>query len=108
MCSPLVSCEWLKEQLVNKNPNIRILDGTWNQPAWKRNAQQEYLDGHIEGAVRFDIGTVCDKDSPIPGLTLPTDAQFTENVQKGSWGDWVRRAPAETMMLGVKGEDMPK
>nr|QIA61825.1 thiosulfate/3-mercaptopyruvate sulfurtransferase [Halichondria panicea] len=81
MCSPLVSCEWLKEQLENKNPNIRILDGTWNQPAWKRNAQQEYLDGHIEGAVRFDIATVCDKDSPLP-LTLPTAAQFTEHVQK--------------------------
>ncbi len=27
MCSPLVSCEWLKEQLDNKNPNITILDG---------------------------------------------------------------------------------
>ncbi len=57
--------------------------GTWNQGAWKRNAQQEYLDAHIEGAVRFDIATVCDKDSPLP-LTLPTPTQFTEHVQKVS------------------------
>ena len=27
MCSPLVSCEWLKEQLDSKNTNIRVLDG---------------------------------------------------------------------------------
>ncbi len=27
---------------------------------------------------------------------------------QGSWGDWVRKAPVETMKLGVKGEDMPK
>jgi len=98
MSSPLVSCEWLKGQL--DNPNIRILDGwyqyqciqcimillhcttgTWNQPAWGRNAQQEYLDCHIQGAVRFDIATIRDTDAPLP-LTIPTAAQFTEHVQK--------------------------
>lgn len=27
MVSPLVSCEWLKEQLEKKVPDLRILDG---------------------------------------------------------------------------------
>ena len=27
MVSPLVSCEWLKEQLEKKVPNLRIIDG---------------------------------------------------------------------------------
>lgn len=27
MVSPLVSCEWLKEQLEKKAPNLRVLDG---------------------------------------------------------------------------------
>ena len=68
---------WQYINLCVSNPCV----GTWNQPAWNRNAQQEYLDQHIEGAVRFDINVVCDTDSPLP-LTLPTASQFVEHVQK--------------------------
>ena len=55
--------------------------GTWNQPAWKRDAQKEYLDKHIEGSVRFDISDISDKKSSAP-LMLPPPEQFEEQVGK--------------------------
>lgn len=55
--------------------------GTWNQPAWKRDAQQEYLDKHIEGALRFNISEISDKKSSAP-LMLPLPEQFEEQVGK--------------------------
>ena len=55
--------------------------GTWNQPAWKRDAQQEYLDKHIDTAVRFNISDISDKQSSAP-LMLPPPQQFEEQVGK--------------------------
>lgn len=48
---------------------------------WKRDADQEYLQQHIEGAGRFDIRVVADKSSPLP-LMLPSAEQFAEQVGK--------------------------
>ena len=48
-------------------------------PMWKRDGQQEYLDGHIQGAVRFDIAVVADQESTLP-LTLPPPEQFAKQV----------------------------
>lgn len=60
---------------------IFIWLGTWNQPAWKRDAQQEYLDKHIDTAVRFNISDISDKQSSAP-LMLPPPQQFEEQVGK--------------------------
>ncbi len=46
---------------------------------WKRDAQQEYMDGHIPGAVRFDIAVVADRESKLP-LTLPSAEQYAKQV----------------------------
>ncbi len=46
---------------------------------WKRDAEQEYKDAHIEGAVRFDIAVVADKEKKQP-LMLPPPNQFAEQV----------------------------
>ena len=51
--------------------------GTWNPPAFKRDAEQEYRDGHISGAVRFDIATVANKEV---ALMLPPPEQFGKQV----------------------------
>ena len=45
-------------------PDIVVVDGSWYLPAMNRDPEAEYLAGHIPGAVRFDIDTVKDKDSP--------------------------------------------
>jgi thiosulfate/3-mercaptopyruvate sulfurtransferase len=46
-------------------------------PAQQRNARAEYLEGHIPGAVFFDIETVADHSTELPHM-LPGPAQFGE------------------------------
>lgn len=82
----LVSCAWLKQQLDEKNPNIRVVDGVWHQPAWKRDAQKEFEEGHVSGAVRFSISDISDKESAY-ALMLPPAAQFGEAVGKMGIGN---------------------
>lgn len=82
MASSLVTCAWLKEQLQQtQKPNLVVLDGTFYLPAAKRDADKEYLERHIEGAVRFDIDVVADKTTTLPHM-LPSAEQFAEQVGK--------------------------
>ena len=53
----------------------------WCPPAWNRDVQQEYLEKHIGGAVRFDMTEFTDKTSPTPLMILPQQ-QFEEKVGK--------------------------
>ena len=46
---------------------------------WKRDAYKEYEEGHILGAVRFDIAVVAEKESKLP-LMLPSPQQFAKQV----------------------------
>ena len=48
-------------------------------PLWKRDAYQEYRDGHISSAVQFDIAVVADKEASQP-LMLPSQEQFSQQV----------------------------
>lgn len=79
MASSLVSCEWLKEQMDKGTPGIKVLDGTWHNPIWKRNAAEEYVGGHIPGAVRFDFSVVANRESKQPIMLPPAD-QFAQQV----------------------------
>ena len=45
----LVTTDWLAARL--GEPEISIVDGSFYLPALKRNAKEEYLAGHIPGAV---------------------------------------------------------
>ncbi len=69
-----VSTQWLEGRL--NHPSIAILDASWYLPAIGRNAQAEYLAGHIPGAVRFDIDEICDASSPLPHM-LPDEKSFS-------------------------------
>lgn len=60
----LVETAWLAENL--GNPKVKILDASYHLPGVDRNADAEYLEKHIPGAVRFDIDDVKD-----PAATLP-------------------------------------
>ena len=52
----LVSPEWLRARL--PEPQLRIVDGSWYLPGQGRNAQAEFIAGHIPGAVFFDIDSL--------------------------------------------------
>ena len=68
-----VSADWLESRL--GHPGLAIIDGSWYLPAMNRDAEAEYLAGHIPGAVRFDIDAVSDKTSNLPHM-LPTAREF--------------------------------
>lgn len=77
MESPFVTTDWLAAHL--SDPNVVVLDGSWHMPNATRNAQAEYLDGHIPGAVFFDIDGVADNTSDLPHM-LPSPNDFSRMV----------------------------
>ncbi|WP_345790725.1 3-mercaptopyruvate sulfurtransferase [Devosia litorisediminis] len=77
MDNPFVTTDWLAAHL--SDPNLVVLDGSWHMPNAARNAQADYLAGHIPGAVFFDIDGVADTDSPLPHM-LPAPADFAHMV----------------------------
>ncbi len=62
--SPLVSTSWLAAEL--GAADLVILDASWYLPATGRHPREEFRDGHIPGAVYFDLDAASD-----PGTTLP-------------------------------------
>lgn len=69
----LVSTEWLADRL--GDPSIAIVDASWYLPVQARDAIAEYRDGHIPGAVFFDIDRVADISTGLPHM-LPDEATF--------------------------------
>ena len=77
MESPFVTTDWLAAHLAD--PDVVVLDGSWHMPNAARNAQAEYLAGHIPGAVFFDIDGVADTSTDLPHM-LPAPADFARMV----------------------------
>lgn len=73
--SHFVSTQWLADHL--DDPDVQIIDASWHMPASGRNAKAEYRDGHIPGAVFFDIDAVADKNTALPHM-LPDAETFGE------------------------------
>jgi thiosulfate/3-mercaptopyruvate sulfurtransferase len=73
----LVSTEWVNARL--NSPDLVVIDGSFYLPAMQRDAQAEYLAGHIPGAVRFDIDAIADHSNPLPHM-LPQAQQFSRQV----------------------------
>jgi len=80
----LVSTEWLAEHLHDRG--VVAVDGSYFMPAQKRDAHAEYRNGHIPGAVFFDIEAVSDHSTELPHM-LPGPTQFGEVVGALGIGD---------------------
>ncbi len=80
----LVSTDWLADRL--EAPDVRIVDASWHLPDAGRDANQEYADGHIPGAVLFDIDDIADTASGLPH-TMPSPEKFSSRVRKLGLGD---------------------
>lgn len=74
----LVTSQWLADNLVD--PNIRILDASWHFPDSPRKAKAEFDDGHIPGALFFDIDEVADVDIPLPHM-MPKNEKMSSRVR---------------------------
>ena len=73
----IVSPQWLAERF--GDPSVVVLDGSYYLPTQGRDADAEYLEAHIPGAIRFDIDTVKDRSSPLPHM-LPEPDEFAAAV----------------------------
>jgi thiosulfate/3-mercaptopyruvate sulfurtransferase len=80
----LVETAWLAERL--SAPDIVVLDGTMHLPTAGRDARKEFLDGHIPGALFFDIDAISDRKSSLPHM-LPPATEFASHMRKLGIGD---------------------
>jgi len=79
MESPLVSTDWLAENL--NDPNIHIADASWYLPAQNRDGAAEYAEAHIPGAIFWDIDAVADTESGLPH-TMPDAVSFERHMEE--------------------------
>lgn len=80
----LVSTEWLARHL--KDPDLRILDGSWYLPQSGRDARAEYEAAHIPGARFFDIDEIADHRSDLPHMAPPPE-KFMSRLRAMGVGD---------------------
>ncbi|RVU21814.1 3-mercaptopyruvate sulfurtransferase [Methylobacterium oryzihabitans] len=81
---PIVTTEWLAQRL--DAPDVVVVDGSWYLPAMNRDAEAEFRDAHIPGAVRVDIDLVRDTASPLPHM-LPRPEAFASMMRNLGIGD---------------------
>lgn len=67
----LVSTDWLAAHL--KDPDLRVLDGSWYLPQVGRDPRAEYEAAHIPGARFFDIDDISDHRSDLPHMAPPVE-----------------------------------
>lgn len=79
-----VSAQWLRERL--GHPDIVPVDASWYLPNLNRDGLAEYGEGHIDGAVFFDLDANSDPDSNLPHM-MPTPVQFSSAMRKLGIGD---------------------
>ncbi|GGK49201.1 3-mercaptopyruvate sulfurtransferase [Salinarimonas ramus] len=82
--TPFVSPAWLAERL--GAPGLVVVDASWYLPAMNRDPEAEYREGHVPGAVRFDIDAVRDETSGLPHM-LPTPHAFSAAMSALGIGD---------------------
>lgn len=80
----LVSTEWLAAH--QKDPDLRILDGTMFMAAMGRDARAEYDAAHIPGARFFDIDEISDLRSDLPHMVPPIE-KFMSRLRAMGVGD---------------------
>jgi thiosulfate/3-mercaptopyruvate sulfurtransferase len=83
----IVETDWLAERL--DAPDIVVVDASLHLPNTGRNAEAEYLAGHIPGALFFDIDDIADEANPLPHM-LPSTIKFASRVKRLGIGDGVR------------------
>mgnify|MGYP000131930420 CR=1 FL=1 len=70
-------------------PDIVIIDASWYMPGDGKDAQAEYLEEHIPGAIFFDIDEIADLKSSLPHM-LPPPEKFSSRMRSMGIGDGSR------------------
>ena len=78
MTHPIISAEDA-QSLLGKN-NVIVFDASAHLPNAERNADEEFTEGHLPEAMRFDINTIALPDAEFPH-TMPTAPLFQRHMQ---------------------------
>jgi thiosulfate/3-mercaptopyruvate sulfurtransferase len=74
---PLVSTDWLSARL--DDPKVKIIDASFKLPGMLPLPVDDYLAGHIPGAVFFDVDAIANHNSLLPHM-YPDAEQFARDV----------------------------
>jgi thiosulfate/3-mercaptopyruvate sulfurtransferase len=74
---PLVSTDWLAAHI--DDPKVKIIDASYKMPGVLPLPKDDYLGGHIPGAVFFDVNAIADPKDPRPHM-YPGAEQFARDV----------------------------
>ena len=91
-----VSTEWLAERLTQ--PDLRIFDASWHMPNSGRDPRAEFLQGHIPGAVFFDIDAIADHSTDLPHM-LPDPLAFAAAMSALGFGSGMRAVVYDSLGL---------
>lgn len=80
----IVSTAWLADHL--DAPDLVVVDGSYYLPTAGRDAEAEFRERRIPGAVRFDIDAIKDRASDLPHM-LPSPEVFAAEVGALGIGD---------------------
>jgi thiosulfate/3-mercaptopyruvate sulfurtransferase len=80
----LVGTEWLAAHLAD--PHVRIADASFKLPGITPTARQEYDQGHIPGAVFFDVDDIAEPGTILPHMIPPPDL-FASKIAALGIGD---------------------
>ena len=81
---PLISATDLSQ--AQQHDDILVLDASMALPGQAFDPQQRFANAHIGGAVRFDIDTFSDPDSPLPH-TVPGQTRFARLATERGMGN---------------------
>ena len=73
----LVETNWLAANL--SDSNVKVLDASYHLPGTNRDAELEFEDRHIPGAMLFDIDEIRDTDNLLPHM-LPCAERFAAQM----------------------------
>jgi thiosulfate/3-mercaptopyruvate sulfurtransferase len=91
-----VSTDWLTAHL--GEPDLGVIDASWHLPTTGRVGDSEFRQGHIPGAVFFNIDVIADTSSGLPHM-LPDAAAFAEAMSELGLGDGMRFVVYDTLGL---------
>jgi thiosulfate/3-mercaptopyruvate sulfurtransferase len=80
------------------DPDLGVIDASWHLPAAGRIGAAEFLEGHIPGAVFFDIDTIADVEQGLPHM-LPKPGPLAEAMSSLGLGDGMRFAVYDVLGL---------
>ena len=80
----LVGTDWLAAHL--SDPDVRVVDSSFKLPGITPTARQDYDQGHISGAVFFDIDDICEPGTSLPHM-IPSPDLFAQKIGALGIGD---------------------